>query len=190
MKSYNLSVLCFAEPSLQILFRSITQQRFNISQSTHLLCELIGKFFSYFKVLSFTFFVTSVLVVVIGKNLQGWGGGLVAMITKTNDSESLIFSTAVIQRVMKFSVSYIIKFDNLKREEEKEEKTKNTRFATKIGTKVNFGTANSKIVVTSSENLHEKVKKKKKKKKRKILGSQRKLVPRSNSVRRIQKSRS
>ena len=38
-------------------------------------------------------------------------------------------------------------------EEEKEEKTKNTRIATKIGTKVNFGTANSKIVVPSSENL-------------------------------------
>ena len=72
-------------------------------------------------------------------------------------------------------------------EEEKEEKTKNTRFATKIGTKINFGTANSKIVVPSSENLQMKVKKKKKKKKRKMLGSQRKLVPRLNSVRRIQK---
>ena len=30
-------------------------------------------------------------------------------------------------------------------EEEKEEKTKNTRIATKIGTKVNFGTTNSTI---------------------------------------------
>ena len=38
------------------------------------------------------------------------------------------------------------------------------------------------------ENLQKKVKKKKKKKKRKMLGSQRKLMPRSNSVRRIQKS--
>ena len=71
--------------------------------------------------------------------------------------------------------------------EEKEEKTKNARIAAKIGTKINFGTANSKIVVPSSENLQKKVKKKKKKKKRKMLGSQRKLVPRSISVRRIQK---
>ena len=31
--------------------------------------------------------------------------------------------------------------------EEKEEKTKNTRIATKIGTKIKFGTMNSKIAV-------------------------------------------
>ena len=69
--------------------------------------------------------------------------------------------------------------------EEKEEKTKNARIATKIGAKIKFGTANSKIMVPSSENLQKKVKKKEKKKKGKVLGSQRKLVSRLNSVRRI-----
>ena len=73
-------------------------------------------------------------------------------------------------------------------EEEREEKTKNAQIATKIGTKINFGTGNSKIVVPSSKNLQKKVKKKKKKKKRKILRSQRKLVSRSNLLRQIQKS--
>ena len=56
-------------------------------------------------------------------------------------------------------------------EEEKEEKTKDPRIATKIGTKIKFGAINSKIMVPSSKNLQKKVKKKKKKKKRKILGS-------------------
>ena len=37
-------------------------------------------------------------------------------------------------------------------EEEKEEKTKNARIATKIGAKIKFGTANSKIVVPDLKN--------------------------------------
>ena len=39
------------------------------------------------------------------------------------------------------------------KKKKKDEKTKNPQIATKIGTKVNFGTANSKIVVPNPENL-------------------------------------
>ena len=43
--------------------------------------------------------------------------------------------------------STYVKTDMESEEEEKEEKTKDARIATKIGTKIKFGTANSKIMV-------------------------------------------
>ena len=66
-------------------------------------------------------------------------------------------------------------------------KWKNGRIATKIGTKTKFGTANSKIVVPNPKKQRIDHAHAPPLQNEKMLLSRRKLVPRPNSVRRIQK---
>merc|ERR1711954_139852 len=66
-------------------------------------------------------------------------------------------------------------------------KSKNDHMATKIGTKTKFGTANSKIVVPNLKKQRIDHAHAPPLQNEKMLVSRRKMVPRLNSVRRIQK---